>query len=121
MKHDDRTPRTVPFDPDGAVTHFWYSRGRLACNVVTPRATVLLRLSLEEVRQAIRSLAKNEHHDLPMDGTKIWWDHDEVRTVELYRDDFFSVILPEAAGLALLAVVNERLPEFEARRAEQPA
>jgi hypothetical protein len=101
----------------GSVTTFVYDEaaGRIAFNVQAGDVTVCVRLDGREMVVMARDLGLEAPTGRDRAGATVaWWDFEsgtDEPTVCLYRDDHFSVTLPHACGLDLLAALRERLGE----------
>jgi hypothetical protein len=105
------------------VSHvFWYSirgGGVLAMNLKAGGAAVLLRLEAEEARAIVDSLTHADCQPgyrgckVRQACTRAWWCYDrEPEGLLLYRDDHFSVTLPNGAGHELVAVLEAALRDW---------
>lgn len=120
--------KTQVIRPDSRIDHFWYdARRTLACNIYQGQTCVLLRVKRDEVESMIHQL--ENHGKDPVSGvvadsldrpraTCGWWDYDGIdddgnAALCLYRDDCFHIELPHEVGVALLAVLKDRIPEME--------
>jgi hypothetical protein len=103
------------------IDHFWYDpdKKRLAINIQNGGTTVMLRLSRTEMRILHDSLCRGDD-DLPEqqgDATIGWWDYSELDDDDaepplcLYRDDYFSVLVPHDVGQTVLDIIDQTLVE----------
>ncbi len=88
---------------------------------------VISRRGLQAALDSLGNMDPDDSRKADRDGNKVWWGY-EYTTLDVsgyeyggevvaepplvtYRDDFFSVTLPNSAGVALEAIIRQRLAE----------
>jgi hypothetical protein len=84
----------------------------VAFNIEVGGALVLLRLTQLEMQEILSLLDTDWVCTRGHRATKVWWDYESLPPqLQIYRDDHFSIRLPQKSGLDLVEAIRAWLPE----------